>query len=269
MQEVLVNGFRMAYQDIGAGAPVLLVHGLPLTGEMWQPQIEELSRHFRLIVPDLRGLGQSAAGVSPVGITTMEAFADDLVDLLDGLGLEKVAYVGLSMGGYIAFAFYRKYAARLNALLLCDTRSGPDTPEGRVGRYQMIEKVKQVGAKAAVEVMVPRLFAPATYQNNPALVAHLTEMIERQTPAGIIAAASGVAIRPDSTPLLSGISVPTLVIAGEHDVITPSAEATEMAAKIPGARLVIIPQVGHMSNMEDAGLFNQIVINFLNELKVL
>ena len=267
MKQALVNGFQMAYRDEGNGLPVLLVHAFPLTGLMWNPQVEGLHRNFRLIIPDLRGFGESAAGAPVDRYSSMEQYADDLAALLPALGLEKVVLMGLSMGGYIAFAFYRKYAEKVLGLVLCDTRSEADTPEGRQNRYNLVEKVRQQGSLAAAEAMVPRLFAPDTYRVRPDLVAQVAGLIERNNPAGIIAAAGAMAERPDATPILARIKVPTLVMVGKDDQFMPVEGARKMAQAIPDWQLSVVPHAGHLSNLENAEFFNQAVETFLKGLK--
>ncbi len=267
MKQATVNGFQMAYRDEGGGPPVLLVHGFPLTSTMWNPQIEELRRSYRMIAPDLRGFGESAAGAPTDRYLSMEQYADDLAALLTALGVEKAVVMGLSMGGYISFAFYRKYPERVRALILCDTRSEPDSAEGRENRFKLIENVRREGARAAADTMVPNLFAPDTYKARPDLVAQLAGLIERNHPPGIIAAAGALADRPDSTPTLAHIKVPTLVINGKDDQLMPTDGARKMAQAIPDWQFSVVPHAGHMSNLENPEFFNQAVESFLKGLK--
>ncbi len=268
MKIARLNGFEMAYRDEGNGLPVLLVHGFPLTSAMWNPQVVELKGDFRLIVPDLRGFGESAADLTTADSPrTLDDWADDLTALLDYLGLAKVVFMGFSMGGYIAFAFWRKYPDRVQAFGLCDTRSEADTPEGRAGRYKLIEAVEAKGADAAAEANVPKLFAPQTYQTKPELVAEVAGLIGRQKPSGIIAAAHAMTTRPDSTSDLAGITVPTLVVVGQHDGVTPVESARKMIALLPDWQLSIVPEAGHMANLENPAFFNRAVTTFLKELK--
>jgi 3-oxoadipate enol-lactonase len=269
-----VNGGELRYIDQGTGRPLLLVHGFPLDHSMWAGQIDGLSSQHRVIAPDLRGLGRSPArgtvpifagtvaqpwsakmGLSPLpgrgDVMTMEAFADDLAALLDGLGVrEPVACCGLSMGGYIAFQFWRKYGDRLRALILCDTRSTPDTPEVAEARLAMADRVLREGPTPLVESMMPRLFCDATRQDHPEIVEALQSVMLRNDPRGIAAAARGMAVRPDMTPALPQIHCPTLVIVGQHDVISPPAEMRMIADAIPTAQYVEIAGAGHMAPME-------------------
>lgn len=267
MNQLTINGYTMAYRDEGTGEPLLLVHGFPLSGVMWNPQIEEFKRDYRLIVPDLRGLGQSAAGAPTDRFSSVDEYADDLRTLLDTLGLAKVVFVGLSMGGYIAFAFYRRYPERVRALVLCDTRSEADSEETRQNRYKLIEAVRERGAGAAADMNIPKLFAPAAYLDRTDLVAQLAGLIERTHAPGIIAAAGALAERPDSTPDLPHIAVPTLVVVGQYDQITPAEGARKMAQAIPDWQFSLVPHAGHMSNLENPEFFNQAMLTFLKGLK--
>ncbi len=193
MKTSTINGINLSYVDRGKGPVLLLAHGFPLDHSMWNGQIETLSARCRLIAPDLRGFGQS--GVSE-GTVTMEQFADDLAALLDFLTLrEPVVFCGLSMGGYIAFEFCRKYAARLRGLILCDTRACKDTPEAAAARLALARRVLAEGNHCVPETMIPKLLAPITLQNQPHLVQSLVRVIERTDPRGVAAAARGMAKR--------------------------------------------------------------------------
>jgi len=260
--ETWINGIRLHYVQAGQGVPLFLLHGFPLDHAVWQPQIGGLSDIARVIAPDLRGFGQSDA---PEGTCTMDAQAEDLRALLDELQVVRAIVCGLSMGGYIALAFWRKYAERVSGLILVDTRAGADTPAGRQGRLEMVEKVKQHGAAVVAETMMPRLLAESTRQTLPQVVKFTRAMILRQSVNGIVGAQLGMAERPDSTPLLPTINVPTLCIFGAEDVITPvEPEGKSLAAAIPGARLVVIPNAGHLSNLEQPEAFNAAVREFLS-----
>jgi len=253
MKSAALAKTNMAYVDEGAGVPVLLMHGFPLDHTMWGGQFNALSGRARMIAPDLRGFGQTplAPGDAERGVS-MEAHADDLADLLDKLAIrEPIVLVGFSMGGYVAWQFARKYAVRLRALIQCDTRVLADTEEARAGRLKMAEHVAEWGSGRVAEMMGPKLIAPATFEKKPEVVAAVRMMVERAPPAGIAAAQRGMAARPDMTSLLPTIKVPTLVLVGEHDAISPPAEMKEIADAIPGAKYVVIRRAGHMTTMEE------------------
>jgi 3-oxoadipate enol-lactonase len=261
MKTERVNGVELAYVDRGVGATLLLVHGFPLNHAMWNAQIDELSRHGRVIAPDLRGFGQSGVSEAPV---TMEQFADDLAALLDALRVnEPIVLGGLSMGGYIAFQFWRKYAARLRGLVLCDTRAAADTPEAAAARRDMADRVLREGPAPLVDSMIPRLFSPATLREQPELVDALRCVMMAADRRGIAAAARGMAERPDATPLLDQIACPTLVLVGEHDALSPPAEMGAIARAIPRARLVQVAGAGHVSPVERPAEVNAAIGEFL------
>jgi pimeloyl-ACP methyl ester carboxylesterase len=261
-----VNGIRFAYSEGGAGEPVvLLVHGFPFNRSMWDSQIGMLRARGRAVAPDLRGFGASEAG--PSGPLTMEQHADDLAALLDHLGVRSpVVFVGLSMGGYVAFAFWRRYRERVRALVLADTRAAEDTPEGRAGRLAMAAQAEELNSpQPAIDGMLTRLFAPTLPMGAP-IVQRVRGMMAGTDPSTIANGQRGMAARPDSMDLLGTIDVPTLVLVGETDAITPVQEAELMASKIAGARLEVLPVVGHLSNLEHPDAFNQALGTFLDDL---
>jgi pimeloyl-ACP methyl ester carboxylesterase len=217
-----------------------------------------------VIAPDLRGLGRSPAADGKV---TMEQFADDLAALLDGLGIaEPVVFCGLSMGGYIALQFWHKHRARLRGLVLCDTRAAADTPAAAAARLTLADRVLLEGPEPLVEIMLPRLFGAATCRQRPDVVEELQSVMMGTDPRGIAAAARGMAERPDMTGLLGQIACPTLVVVGQHDAISPPAEMRGMAEAIPGAKFVEIPDVGHMSPLENPTAVNAALAEFLSTL---
>jgi len=265
MKRETVRGVELAFVDRGAGSPVVLVHGFPLDHTMWDAQIEVLADQYRVIAPDLRGFGQS--GVTE-GTVTMERMADDLAALLDAIGIAgPIALCGLSMGGYVAFAFQRKYASRLRSLILCDTRAANDTPEMAAARLEMADRVLREGPAPLVDGMMPKLFAEATVQDCSAVVESLRSVMMGTAPNGIAAAARGMAERADATAALGEIECPALVIVGEHDAITPSEEMSAICRAIPGGRFVEIAGSGHMSPIEAPAEVNAAILEFLAALK--
>ena len=220
-----------------------------------------------MLAPDLRGFGRSAAG--PGEVASMEQMADDLAALLDALGIgAPVVLCGLSMGGYIALAFWKKYRARLRGLVLCDTRAGADTPEAAAARRRTAGRVLREGPAVLVETMLPRLLAPETLAGDPPVVGQLRSMMAAGDRRGVAAALHGMAQRQDFTPLLPTIDCPTLLIVGREDAISSPAEMARMARAIPGARLVEIPAAGHMAPLERPAEVNAALLQFLGELRV-
>jgi 3-oxoadipate enol-lactonase len=261
MQEIRVDGVRLAVVDRGRGQPLLLVHGFPLNHTMWENQIQALSASCRVIAPDLRGFGHSTASA---GAVSMRRFADDLAALLDALHVEQpIVLCGLSMGGYISFAFWQAYAARLCGLILCDTRAAADSPEAAAGRQAMAERVLRDGPGFVANAMLPRLCCAATHERRPEVAAAIRRMILAAPPQGVAAAALGMAQRLDMTALLPAIACPALVIVGRDDAISPAAEMRTIAQAMPRATFVEIADSGHMSPMEQPQAVNRAIADFL------
>lgn len=242
MRFTLSDGVSLHVERAGdPGAPPLLfVHGFPLSGEMWRAASERLSDAACCIVPDLRGHGRS----DPIAEVTIARFADDLAELLDRLGERRpVTLCGLSMGGIIAFEYFRSHRRRLRALILCDCRANPESPEGVERREKLAQGVLHRGGVLAAETMLPNLLAPGA---PPALVEKYRAMILGTAPSSIAAASRALARRADSCPTLPAIDVPTLVVAGECDAITPPETMREIRRAIPGAALAMIAGAGHV-----------------------
>ncbi len=251
--------------DRGSGMPVLFVHGFPLDQAMWEAQISSVSRRRRAIAPDLRGFGTSQ--VVP-GTASMEQMAEDLDRMVDALAIrEPIVLCGLSMGGYVAFQFWRKYASRLRGLVLCDTRAVADTPEGAAARHAMVEQMLHSGPDVVAQAMLPRLFARQTAQEHPELMERWLQKIRATAPEGMAAALRGMAGRPDVRNDLPRIEVPTLVIVGEHDAISTVDEMRAMAEAIPGSQCVVIPNSGHVTSLENPAAFNAALESFLERLE--
>jgi 3-oxoadipate enol-lactonase len=257
--ETSLNGIRMRYEEVGSGPAVLLVHAFPLSGAMWRHQVAALRDRYRVIVPDLRGFGGTDA---PPGNYSMDQHVDDLAALLEYLGAGSAALVGLSMGGYISLAFWRRYQDKVAALVLADTRAGADSVEGRAGRETNARLAEEQGAAAIAEKMIPGLVAPGASQ---AVRDELRGLILATSPVGIAGALRGMAARPDSTPDLASIRVPTLVVVGNEDGLTPPAEAEMIHKGVGGSSLAHISGAGHLSNLEQPEAFNAILSGFLEQ----
>ncbi len=257
---------RLAYTDEGPGPVVVLLHGFPLGREMWCEQVDGIGSIYRVIAPDLRGHGDSPA---PEGDYTIDEMADDVIELLDALHLsEPVVLGGLSMGGYVALSLMARYADRIRALMLMDTRAAADTPEAVEKREELARAVLAAGHPGpAVEAMTPRLFAKLTLEQRPEKVAPLRELMRRNTARGIVGALRAMATRPDRRADLAAIRVPTLVLVGEEDVVTPPVEAQELADAIAGARLEVIPDAGHLAPYENPSVANGVILRFLDSLR--
>lgn len=258
---VLVNGFSMAYSAAGAGAPLVFVHGYPLNRRMWQPQMDRLAAQARVLALDLRGHGDSDLAPGPY---SMDLFADDINAFLDALGVDEPIFLcGLSMGGYAAFAFTRKYAGRLRGLILAATRAAPDSPQARLSRDQSAETAQRDGVGPIIDGMAPKMLAPGTVLNRPEILETTKTIMRRTTVETILADLQALKERPDSTPTLAQIAAPTLIVHGAGDQIVPLAEAQAMQAGIRNARLTALPDAGHLLNLEQPELFNQAVVEFI------
>ena len=255
-----IGGAELHYDVRGRGPAILFFHGFPLDLTMWDGQAAALVPTHTVIRFDARGFGLSPVGD---GLLTMERIADDGARLLDHLGLGQAVVGGCSMGGYAAFAMARRHPSRLRGLVLQDTRAAADTPESRNNRALQAEKVLKEGASAAAEALLPKLLGETTRRTRPEVVARVRERILTTSPRGIADALAGLAARADSTPTLREIRVPTLVLCGAEDVLTPPAEAEAMAAAIAGARLAIVPEAGHLANLENPDAFNAVLLAFL------
>ena len=257
------DGLIMSFEDSADRVPVLWIHGYPLNNLLWDFQIDGLADIARLIAPDLRGHGGTDPTPPPYSV---ELFADDCVRLLDSLGMEgPVVVVGLSMGGYVALDMARRHPDRVAGLILAATRAGADSPEARAGRDKAAGVAIAEGIVPIVEAMLPKLLAPGTYAAEPDLVDYVRDMMLETSVDGAVGALAAMRDRPDSTPLLPSLAVPTLVIHGEEDQLIPVSEAQAMQRAIPGAELVIVPGAGHLPNLEQPDVFNDAVREFLEQ----
>ena len=262
MIALLPGGLELAYDEAGSGTPLLLVHGWPLDRTMWAGQLGGLGAYARILAPDLRGFGGST--VRPP--YTIDQYADDLVAFLDALGLARAVVCGLSMGGYVAFAMIRRHRDRVRALVLADTRATADTEEARENRRKQIALIEQEGMSALAERQLQPMLGRTTLERQPELAASVRRMMASVPPEGAIGALRAMADRPDSTAMLASIDVPTLVVGGAEDGITPPSVLREMSAQIPGSRVEIIEQAGHVSPLERPAAFNHVVSEFLGAL---
>jgi YbgC/YbaW family acyl-CoA thioester hydrolase len=261
IDRLTVNGVRLAIESRGNGPAVLFLHGFPLDRTMFRHQLDTLSG-FRRIALDLRGMGQSDA---PDLGYSMSTYAEDVMAVLDALGEERVVVCGLSLGGYVAFELVRRFRHRVRGLILMDTRAEADSVEGRKARDTLIGRVRELGPIAAAEAMLPRFFASTVPEET---IQRVRELILRTPVAGIVGALTAMRERPDSTSILPTlVGVPTLVLVGRDDIITPPAIAQAMASVIPEARLVEIPGAGHLPSIEQPVPTTRAILKFLQGLR--
>ena len=257
----------LAYLDSDPEAtdkPVLvLAHAFPLGALMWEPQLKGVFGGWRVLAPDLRGFGGSTDerddGVAP----SIDDYADDFSGLVREVIGAPVVLGGLSMGGYAAFAVMRRTPALVRGLILADSRASADSREGRAGRKTMLTLLEREGPQGVAREMIPKLLGASTRSQNPDAEETVRRLIKRQSPQGIRDAILRMMERPDSTPQLPSISVPTLVVVGEDDVLTPPADSEAIAATLPNASLVRIAGAGHLSNLEQPRAFEASVEAFL------
>jgi len=257
VRRLTVNGVNLAVDARGDGPAILFIHGYPLDHTIWSPQLEALDG-WRRIAPDLRGMGQSDA---PDLGYSMATYASDLAALLDTLGVERVVLCGLSMGGYVAFEFLRRWRARVSGLVLIATRAGPDTAEGKRARDAAAAQAREGGAGVMADAMLPKMLAPGAPEG---LVARVRALMAATPVPGIVGALGAMRDRPDSTSLLPALAgLPALVIAGGSDQLMPVSEMSAMAAAIPGARLVVAPGAGHLPTLEAPSVVTDALREFL------
>ncbi len=254
--------FILTFEDSADRVPVLMIHGFPLNNTMWDDQVASLAHVARLITPDLRGHGLTeATDISPY---TMEMMATDCIHVLDSLDIDgPVVVAGLSMGGYIAFEICRRFPERVSGLILAATKASADTDEARANREASARMALDEGVHPVVSSLIPKLLAPAAYEDNPDLVEYLEEMMLSASAEGVAGAQLAMSLRPDSKGDLKYLQVPTLVVHGKEDQLIPVSEAEIMAEGIPGAKLELIEGAGHMVNMEEPEAFNEVVREFL------
>jgi len=248
-----VNRRTIRYLESGLGRPIVLLHAFPLTADMWRAQLAAAPKGCRMIAPDLRGFGGSSIDRREIG---MDDYASDIVKLMDSLLIEKFAVAGLSMGGYIAFGVLRLARQRVSGFVLADTRSTADTDAGRTARATMLADVRREGVAILPERMIPKLLGETSRSERPEVVATARRLIEANRREGIEAAIYALMRRPDSTGDLCSIDVPTAVVVGHEDALTPPADSEALHRAIRGSRLTVIPRAGHLSNLEVPDAFS-------------
>jgi 3-oxoadipate enol-lactonase len=259
----LLDHLEIGYDDSGHGSTALLfVHGFPHDRTLWAPQLQGLAVQARCLAPDLRGFGETTA-TAPY---SMDQYADDLAGLLDVLHIERAVVTGLSMGGYVAFALWRRHPRRVRALVLCNTRPGADSDEGREKRRKLIATAREQGMGPVADAQLTGMLGKTTRSNRPEITNTVHRMISSQPIEGVVGALEAMMGRPDSTPALSSIDVPTLIVAGDEDTVIPMTEAEAMQAAIHGSTLEVITGTGHLCNLERPAAFNHVVSEFLAKL---
>jgi pimeloyl-ACP methyl ester carboxylesterase len=245
---------------VRARGALVLLHAFPLNARMWEPQLALAARGWHVIAPHVRG----ADGVPDERpVQSIDDYAGDLIDLLDALHIDEAVFCGLSMGGYLAFALLRQAPSYVRGLVLADTRPQADTPEGLAGRQKMLDLVRASGPSAVADEMIPKLLGETSRATRPAVVERVRALTVANSTDSIAGAIQALMSRPDATPLLSTIHVPTLIVVGEEDTVTPPPLSEQMHEQIAGSELVRIPQAGHLSSLERTDVFNAALTSFL------
>jgi pimeloyl-ACP methyl ester carboxylesterase len=250
------------YEIRGSGPPVVLLHPFPCHHEFWNPVAAALDSRYRLILPDLRGHGESEIGEGPA---LMQKHAGDVARVLDAAGAGKAAFVGCSIGGYILFEFWRRFRARVGALALCDTRPQSDTAEGQANRLKAAAGVLEQGTEPFIESMIPKLMGRTTLAARPDLVDSARAMMRKMSADDISLVLRGMAERPDSVGDMKSINVPTLIVIGEEDVLSTVADGELMRQNIAGSQLKVVPKAGHYAPWEQPELVGKVLRQFLDD----
>jgi pimeloyl-ACP methyl ester carboxylesterase len=254
---------ELAFDDRGSGLPVVLLHAFPLSSAMWDGVRDTLAERCRVITPDQRGFGRSELGNDE---PSLDACADDVAALLDRLDLDRAVLGGSSMGGYVAMAFLRRHADRVQALVLAGTKASGDPQPARENRLAMAGVLERDGSAVLLDAVLPALLGPTTTERRPEVTARVRALVETAPPAAAAWAQRAMAARPDSFDTLRAADVPALVVVGEEDGLAPVGDAEAMADVLPQARLHVLPDAGHLAALETPSAFAQAVGDFVVSL---
>ncbi|MEP6493266.1 MAG: alpha/beta fold hydrolase [bacterium] len=258
----LVGDTEIAFDDIGSGLPVVFLHAFPLNRTMWDPQVSALVGECRCIPIDFRGFGDSGTD----GPYSMDRYADDVAGVLDSLQIARAVIVGLSLGGYVSFAFWRRHRDRVRALVLADTRAVGDTVENAERRRALIEMAETQGSAAVANAQIAGIMGKTTRNKRPDIYDSVHRMMSQAPEAGVIGALEAMIERPDSTDTLATIDVPALIVVGDEDVLTPPKDVRKLHEGIAGSRIEVLKEAGHLSNAERPASFNTVVSEFIATL---
>jgi 3-oxoadipate enol-lactonase len=262
-QRIKSDDAEIVYWVLGAGPDVVLLHPFPAHHEFWLPVAEALATRYRLILPDLRGHGESGVGEGPA---TMEKHAADLARIMDDLNVGRAPLVGVSIGGYLMFEFWRKHRARVSAVVLCNTKAQADGPEARGARLQAANDVVERGTEPFFQTMIQRVLAKTTRENRPDLADGALRMMRKMSPEDVAQVQRGMAARPDSVETLKTIHVPTLLITGDEDNLTGVNEAELLRQHIANSQLKVVPKAAHYSPWEQPEEATRLLRTFLDTL---
>src|SRR5271167_3999793 len=263
-RQVKSGDAEIVYRLLGEGPPVVLLHPFPVNHEFWLPVAHALAARYRIILPDLRGHGDSGVGEGPA---TMAKHASDIACVMDDADIGRAPLIGVSIGGYALFEFWRKNRGRVAALGLCNTKAPADSAEARAGRLRAANDVLESGTEPFFENMIPRLLGKTTREARPDLVEGALRMMRKMSPEDVAQVQRGMAERPDSMDTLKTINVPTLLVTGEEDILTGVNEAELMRQHIPGSQLRVIPKAGHYAPWEQPYDAAKVLRQFLDDLR--
>ena len=252
---------QISYEVLGEGPPLVLLHPFPANHELWLPAAQQLASRYRVILPDLRGHGDSGVGEGPA---TMAKHAADLNRVLDDAKIGRAAFAGVSIGGYVLFELWRRNRDRVSSLTLIDSKASPDTPEGRAGRLQSAADVLERGVEPFIESMLSKLLGETTRHSRPDLVEAARKMMLKMSPEDISLVLKGMAERPDSAPTLKTVTVPTLILVGDEDTLTPVADAELIKQNISGSQMKTISKAGHYAVWEQPQEAGKVLRQFLD-----
>jgi 3-oxoadipate enol-lactonase len=264
MPRISSDDAEIFYEVLGSGPPIVLLHPFPANHDLWKPAAQALVTRYRIILPDLRGHGDSGVGEGPA---TMEKHAADLARVLDHEGIGRATFAGVSIGGYVLFEFWRKFRPRVEALILCNTKAQADTSEARAGRLQAAADVRERGTEPFFESLVPKLIGKTTLSTRPDLVEGALRMMRKMSAEDVALVQKGMAERSDSVETLKGINVPTLIVTGDEDIFTGVSEAELMQRNIPGSQMKVIAKAGHYSPWEQPEEVGKLLRQFLDNLR--
>jgi len=263
LRQIKSDDAEIVYRVLGEGSPVVLLHPFPVNHEFWLPVAETLSTRYRIVLPDMRGHGDSGVGTGPA---TMDKHAADIARVMDDAEIGRAPLVGVSIGGYALFEFWRRHRGRVAALGLCNTKAPADAPEARAGRLQAANDVIERGTEPFFQSMIPRVFARTTREMRPDLVEGALRMMRKMLPEDVAQVQRGMAARPDSVDILNTINVPTLIMTGDEDILTGANEAELMRQHIPNSQLRVIQKAGHYSPWEQPQEAGKLLRQFLERL---
>lgn len=260
----IVSGDAEIFYDVaGSGPPLVLLHPFPVHHEFWLPIAKYLSPKYRLIMPDLRGHGESALGE---GAATMQKHATDVARIMSDAGIDRAPVVGVSIGGYAIFEFWRQFRERVSALVLCNTKAAADTPDARNGRLQAAIDVLERGTEPFFEGMLQKVLGETTRRSRPDLVDGALRMMRKMSAEDVAGVQRGMAERADSVATLKTINVHTLIITGEEDMLTGVPEAEVMKRSISGSQMRVVAKAGHYSPWEQPEEVGKLLRGFLDSI---